>query len=223
MQQTFDHIEGYIFDWDGTLIDTIHSIEQAYLHAARDHCLPDPCMQAVRKSIGSPPMQAIAEVFPDQQSDTFVSSFVTTFRKHYQQHQPSLIPGAKETLYQLHAHGKKLAIASNKELATLQREIHAHGLSNLFHCVQSVCLNAPKPSPAMLQAACDALGLPPHACCMVGDHHNDVLAAKAMHMPCIAVLTGSQTKDELAMHQPNYVFASVHALITSVPSIPEPA
>ena len=69
-----------------------------------------------------------------------------------------------------------------------------------------------KPAPGQLLAFCDATGLAPDTCVMVGDSTHDLDAGRAAGMRCVAVLTGVATRTDLAP------FAD--AVLTSVADLP---
>lgn len=81
------------------------------------------------------------------------------------------LEGAHALLEELHAAGLVLAVLTNGSQALLERKLAALGVETLLDAVVSaVDAGHPKPEPAAYGAVADALGLPPAALAMVGDH-----------------------------------------------------
>jgi len=80
-------------------------------------------------------------------------------------------------------------------------------------------LSAGKPSPLILQAACDVLGLPPEQCVMVGDRlETDIRMGKEAGMLTALPLTGVSTRRDasVAAYPPDYVLETLLDLLSIV-------
>lgn len=64
---------------------------------------------------------------------------------------------------------------------------------------------------------------PPHTQpYLIGDHLNDIRAAKENNIPIISVATGPMTRDQLAQFSPDYLLDSIEHLPTEVWAQPDP-
>jgi HAD superfamily hydrolase (TIGR01509 family) len=93
------------------------------------------------------------------------------------------LPGAAETLRELHARGLALGLVSNVALPgeLYRRRLATHGLADAFDALRFSCdEGSRKPAPAMLLSALSALGAAPAEAVMVGDRKkSDVAAGRA--------------------------------------------
>ena len=65
------------------------------------------------------------------------------------------------------------------------------------HVTTSSDVEESKPAPDLMQAALDRAGLEPHNAVMVGDTRWDVESAAQAGLPCVAVMTGGWSEQEL--------------------------
>ncbi len=70
-----------------------------------------------------------------------------------------------------------------------------------------------KPHPDHLLRAVKALGLPPEACLMVGDHRIDIQTARQAGVRCAAVCTGHMSEAALLKEQPDFLADNVQILL----------
>ncbi len=106
-------------------------------------------------------------------------------------------PGMAELLAELRARGLKLGLAANQPAAALAR-LDRHGMGSVFdHREVSATLGLYKPDPRLFLAACEALGVPPAACLMVGDRiDNDIAPARALGMATLLFRTGRHRRQQ---------------------------
>ncbi|HZQ37188.1 MAG TPA: HAD family hydrolase, partial [Dehalococcoidia bacterium] len=106
-------------------------------------------------------------------------------------------PGMAELLAELRARGMRLGLAANQPAAALAR-LDRHGMGGYFdHREVSATLGLHKPDPRLFLAACEALGVPPAACLMVGDRiDNDIAPARALGMATVLFRTGRHRRQQ---------------------------
>ena len=183
-------VKTIIFDWDGTLLNSIGALTNTFLQTCQALSLPAPSKEAVQNSFGNPPDSIIQGFFPTmcREDPHFQPNFIRTFRQGYQNSKPELFPHSKETLTLLHESGYTLCIATNKNRANFDQELQQTDLKNLITLSRTPTECAAKPSPAMLNSICNTLAVLPEHCIMVGDHCNDILAAHEANMGAIILL-----------------------------------
>ena len=112
-----------IFDWDGTLCDSIGQIVSAMQAAAREVGLGTPSVQAVRDIVGLGLPQAIAILFP-RCSQEARERVEVAYSKHFvagDRGPATLFKGALATLDALRNRGFELAVATGKSRRGLSR------------------------------------------------------------------------------------------------------
>jgi len=122
MKNRFDLI---IFDWDGTLVDSIDWIVHCIQNAAINHNCPIPAAQAAKDIIGLSIENAIKTLFPTIDSETqqkLVNDYSQTFFSK-QISRDDLFPGVYEMLQQFKQDGYRLAVATGKKSSGLAQAI----------------------------------------------------------------------------------------------------
>ena len=117
----------YIFDLDGTLLDTLNDLATSVNYALRTHHMPEHSIDDVRHFVGNGVRMLMIRAVPDgEQNPQFEAAF-QTFREHYMVHSLDTThpyQGIPELLAELKAQGKRLAVVSNKFYAATQELCH---------------------------------------------------------------------------------------------------
>jgi HAD superfamily hydrolase (TIGR01509 family) len=202
-------IEGVLFDWDGTLLDSFHADAHAYMHMFR----------ALGMSWGIEELKRYYS--PDwhlvyQAARLPRAKWVEADRlwmRFYRQHQPEMQPGARRVLEFLRRRFT-LALVSSGSRARVRRQIREHGFASIFQ-VKICSEDAPrrKPHPAPLRMALERLRIAPQACVYVGDAPEDIEMAHRAGVRAIGVLGGSPVPQRL-------LAASADALIETIGDLP---
>ena len=188
-----------VFDWDGTLIDSIGSIVACTEAALADAGVEPPPLQLLRGSIGLGLEESFDRFYPTLEGATR-AAILDRYRHHWIEtwhaaHDP--FPSVAATLERLADAGMLLAVATAKSRRGLVRDFERTGVGAQFHATRTVDECPPKPSPAMLLELMDELGARPEQTLMVGDTRWDLEMAKNAGVDAVAVLCGAQPEDEL--------------------------
>jgi HAD superfamily hydrolase (TIGR01509 family) len=98
------------------------------------------------------------------------------------------MPGVPDVPRALHGLGYRLAVASSSASALIHATLEALGIATLFEAlVSGLDVGRGKPAPDAFVETARRLGVPPHACLVVEDSRNGLLAAKAARMACAAI------------------------------------
>nr|WP_251029569.1 HAD-IA family hydrolase [Pseudomonas fluorescens] len=193
-----------IFDWDGTLCDSIGRIvESMHMASARSgYELRDDL--AVKGIIGLGLPEAIRTLYPDIGDDELV-----VFRQHYADHylaleaEPSpLFDGVVQSMEAFRAEGYHLAVATGKARRGLDRVLKAHGWETYFDVTRAADETASKPHPLMLEQILAHCGVSPRQALMVGDASFDLMMARNAGMDSVAVSYGAQSAQALQVYEP---------------------
>jgi len=191
-----------VFDLDGTLVDSLATIQSAMAGAATRHDLAAPDPTRVRDVIGLPLREAIGGIFdmvPEETWDALAEAYKEAFWEITAaggQGDP-LFPGALDCLEALDGAGFLLGIATGKGRRGLDAVLHHHGLHTRFVTLQSSDDGPGKPHPAMLQRAMAEAGADAAATVMIGDTTFDMEMAKAAGVAAIGVSWGYHAESGL--------------------------
>lgn len=188
-----------VFDWDGTLMDSIGSIV-ACTRVVMDELelggLPE---QTIRGTIGLGLRETMEVLCPGGGDETF-ARILECYRKHWHETYrdlPVLFEGVRETLLKLAGNGYLLAVATGKSRRGLDHALAQTGLEDVFHATRTVDEALSKPHPQMLLDILDELGVRPAAAAMVGDTTYDLEMARNAGTAGIGVCSGSHCREEL--------------------------
>lgn len=193
-----------IFDWDGTLSDSVSRIARCIQLSAGDHLLPAPSFDQAKDIIGLGLREAILQLFPHA-TDDLVSAFAMTYSAHYRQQDNSpceFFPQVLDTLTLLRQRNYLLAVATGKSRAGLDRVLTATNLTTMFHGSRCADETASKPQPLMLQELLAQFDLSPDQAVMIGDTEFDMEMAVNAAMPRLAVSYGAHSAERLVKYQP---------------------
>lgn len=193
-----------IFDWDGTLADSIPRIVASVHAAALSLGLPPPSELRVRGIIGLGLPEAIAALYPELDVGQ-VERFRLVYSESYlmlDQEPPSLFPGVTEVLEALRKDGYRLAIATGKSRRGLQRALAGYGWLDYFEVTRCADETASKPDPRMLHEILHHCGVSTDRALMIGDATFDLLMARRAGVDSVAVGYGAQSLERLRPFAP---------------------
>ncbi|QBF27823.1 HAD family hydrolase [Pseudomonas tructae] len=201
MQRDYDLL---IFDWDGTLADSIGRIVEA-MHLAAGRAGYTTCAdEAVKGIIGLALPEAISVLYPHLDA-----AQVAGFRQHYADvymaldDQPSpLFEGVVESLEAFRAEGYRLAVATGKARRGLDRVLRANGWTDYFDITRAADESRGKPHPQMLEEILAHCRVEPQRALMVGDSSFDLLMASNAGMHSVAVGYGAMSLEVLSAFGP---------------------
>ena len=187
------------FDLDGTLTDSGPGITASVAYALEKLGVEPPEREALRCFIGPPLLQSFARFCGFDEAKC--REAVRLYREYFTaggMFENSVYPGIPEALARLRDAGLRLAVATSKP-ELFSRQIIAHfGLEGCFEAVCGAAMDESRTEKAdVLRYALDTLGAAPGDSLMVGDREHDVLGAKALGIPCLGVLWGYGSREEL--------------------------
>jgi phosphoglycolate phosphatase len=197
-------IQVAIFDWDGTVVDSVEHITDC-LHFASTHIgLPTLAREQYRNIIGLGLVEALRSLYPQittEQMQAMRSAYSQHFMATSASHQRAF-QGIPELLATLKAAGVYCAVATGKSRKGLNLALESSGLAAHFDLTRCADETRSKPHPAMLQEILQELDLPAQAAVMVGDTSYDMEMAQRINMPAIGVKWGVHPPETLATFSP---------------------
>ena len=208
----------YIFDLDGTLLDTLTDLAASCNYALRTHGMPEHSIDDVRRFVGNGVRKLMERAIPDGEANPDFEATFATFREYYMQHSLDTTkpyPGIEDALTELKARGCRLAVVSNKMMAATV-ELCSH----FFPDTIEVAIGEneaegirKKPAPDTVFAALKRLGVSGDNAVYVGDSDVDLATAHNSNLPCISVLWGFRDRDFLLDHGATTLITSPKELL----------
>jgi len=201
MSNRFDLL---VFDWDGTLFDSVGWIVGCLQRAACDCGLPVPSDRAAKSVIGLGLKEAMEALFPEHPSKMALR-LAESYRRYYSGKMinvDGLFAGVLDMLMELRGRGYRLAVATGKTRVGLNHALAATGTELLFHSTRCADETASKPNPEMLfQLMCE-LDITQERTLMVGDSLHDLRMARNAGVPAVGVGCGANDLVELTEFGP---------------------
>ncbi len=192
-----------VFDWDGTLADSVSTIVACKKFLAFKYGFPPPSEEMVRSVLGTKFEDAITKCFPAANEETLKSlSAEFHLLMKEEQYQATLFPMAKEVLNALKQRGFKLAIATSKDKGEMAKAIQYCGLEKMFDIICCGKEYGEKPNSAMLIHIMNTLNVREDECIMIGDTVTDMEFAKAAKVKAIGVTFGAHSQEKLKSYEP---------------------
>lgn len=194
----------YIFDLDGTLLDTLQDLAAAVNFALRKNGMEEHSIDDIRRFVGNGVRKLIERAVPDGSKNPRIDEVFADFRSYYMQHSLDTTKpydGITEILQELKMRGCKMAVVSNKMMAATQ-ELVAHFFPEIEVAIGENEAEGirKKPAPDMVFEALNRLGAEAESAVYIGDSDVDIQTAKNAGVPCISVLWGFRNRKFLLEH-----------------------
>ena len=192
----------YIFDLDGTLLDTLQDLATSVNYALRQHHMPEHSIDDVRRFVGNGVRRLMERAVPEGAANPTFEAAFATFREYYMEHSLDTTrpyDGIPELIHELKQRGCRMAVVSNKMMAATQELVH-HFFPEIEvaigeHEAEGI---RKKPAPDTVFAAMKQLGQ--GSAVYVGDSDVDLATARNSGLPCISVLWGFRDREFLLAH-----------------------
>jgi phosphoglycolate phosphatase len=208
------HYKLVIFDWDGTLMDSIGRIVSSMQAAAIDCLLEHPTNDEVKNIIGLSLPVALEVLFPSgskQQLDRMLKHYKYQY-VHVNNTPTPLFDGALTLLKALTQKKILLAVATGKARQGLQRAFEMTGTEHYFHASRCADEANSKPDPQMILSLLEELNVLPEHAVMIGDTSHDMAMAQAAGIDRIGITLGVHDKKFLDIYKPKAVVNSLSEL-----------
>jgi phosphoglycolate phosphatase len=193
-----------IFDWDGTLMDSVARIERCFSAALDEVGAASVSTEAIRHIIGLGLDEAISVLLPS--ADILTHQKVKErYRQHFlhiDQTAMELFPGVHAGLEALVSQGYLLAVATGKARRGLERVLRATDTAHFFHATRCADETFSKPHPQMLEDILVQTGMQADQSLMVGDTTYDMQMARDARIDGLAVTYGVHDRAQLIAHGP---------------------
>lgn len=213
----------FIFDLDGTLLDTLQDLADSVNYALRTHGMPEHSQDDIRRYVGNGVRLLMERAVPDGAANPQFDAVFASFRQYYMQHSLDTTrpyDGIPELIHELKQRGCRLAVVSNKMMAATQ-ELIAHFFPEIDVAIgeNEAAGIRKKPAPDTVLEALRQLGTSPDKLgqvVYVGDSDVDIETAKNSGLPCISVLWGFRDRDFLTAHGATAFVETPHEILTQL-------
>jgi phosphoglycolate phosphatase len=207
-----DKFKVYLFDLDGTLLDSAPDICSAVQQVLLPHVPERLPFEYLRGFVGFHLDAVFTDVLPNatrEQLDQLIASYKTTYlaRKHAA---TRVFPGVVETLENL---GGRKGTATTKGTPTTHAVLDQFGLLRFFDHVQGTDGFPCKPAPDVIERSLAALGAKPEDCLFVGDSAADMEAGRRAGVSICAVNYGYGRAEALAAWNPDFLIGDLRDLL----------
>ncbi len=196
-------VRALLFDWDGTLADTIELILFTFEETLRALGLPPRGRDEILSRVGRPLMEQALEIDPARAEEIF-----STYQRLYEENHGRLVkefPGIRQALEALRDRGYLMALVTSKRANGAYYDLRHFGYEGFFDAVvtaDDTVMHKPHPEPAL--EALRRLGTAPDEATFIGDSPFDVRCAHAAGMTMGAVEWGPFPRQVLEAERPDY-------------------
>ena len=193
----------YIFDLDGTLLNTLNDLAASCNFALQKFGMPLRSVDEVRRFVGNGVRLLMERAVPGGALNPQFEQVLEAFREHYMLHQldtTAPYPGVIDVLSALRREGRGMAVVSNKFYDATQALCR-----HFFGGIIDVAIGEregirKKPAPDTVVEAMRLLGARVDSSVYVGDSDVDIETARNAGLPCISVLWGFRSREFLLEH-----------------------
>lgn len=192
--------ELYIFDLDGTILDTIDDLAISVNYALSVFGFPTLSTSEVADRTGNGVRRLVEESVPANTDKKTTLAVLDVFKQHYFYYcadHTKPYDGIVDMLKELKANGKKLAVVSNKMDSAVQ-ELAKDYFDKIFDAVvgQRDDVRA-KPYPDSVDKVIETLGIDESETLYIGDSEVDVQTAINANLDCVGVSWGFRGRQRL--------------------------
>lgn len=200
----------YVFDVDGTLVDSQADICGAVQDVLASRGRTDVPHEVLRRYIGRHLIDEFLELgYPLSEAEQMMLEYRAIYpaRKHAG---TMVYPGVASALSRL---GGRKSTATTKGTPTTRLVLEQFALIGHFDHVQGTDGFPAKPEPGVLLKTLEAFGVGPRDCLFIGDSAADMEAGRRAGMPTCAVTWGYGEPEELARWEPDFWIDAPHQLL----------
>ena len=195
----------YLFDLDGTLLDSIALILKSFHYTSWIHLEREMSDAYWLEGTGTPLRDQLGKVARSKEE---LAAMLDTYLAYNLSHHDDMAkpyPGVVEVVRTLHARGAKLALVTSKLSTGAERGLRLLGLEEELSvrvCADDVETGKPHPAPVLM--ALDALDSSPGEAFFIGDSHHDIEAGRRAGVTTVAVAWGPLQRENLAAAKPDH-------------------
>lgn len=220
----YKYKELIIFDFDGTLIDSVPDLTLAVNKMLAHYDLTPLTLEEVTPFVGNGVKilveRALKHALPSEKiTKELFEEALKIYSSAYRETlcvETYLYPGVLETLNYLHNKGYTMVICTNKPFEFIEPILNELSIKQFFKdWIGGDSLPDKKPDGAPLLYLADKMNIEAKRCIMIGDSKNDILAAQNASMESIGLSYGYNYNEHISEYNPTQVadnFAELQSL-----------
>lgn len=205
--------EAILFDWDGTLVDTLPGLRRAHNHVRVLYGLEAWDEEQFTSNLKFSARELYPRIYGDKAQAAMDTLYAFVMENHLEH--LTVLPGAEALIRFLRAQDIPVGLVSNKRHEVLLREVSHLGWNDLFFCVLgagSAARDKPWADPILMALEKALQPLPKGSAWYVGDNETDLMAARDSGCPAILLTHGKDRKNLVSQYSPLYVAHDCSAL-----------
>lgn len=193
----------YLFDLDGTLLDSIDLILTSFHHTSQAHFGREWSDAYWLAGVGTPLRTQLERIASsDEELDALLQTY-REFNLHKHDEMAKPYPGVIDVVRKLHGDGAKLGLVTSKLSTGARRGLRLLGLEAELPvrvCADDVENGKPHPEPVL--RALELLDSHPSDALFIGDSDHDILSGNAAGVTTVAVGWGPFARETLEAAKP---------------------
>ena len=195
----------FLFDLDGTVVDSIELILRSYRHTMRTHRGEEPPDELWLQGLGTPIWVQLRHWTDDPDE---IAAMVETYRDYNMTHHDDLVrpyDGIVEVVRWLKQRGNRLGLVTSKVRSGAVRGLRVAALEAAFDVIVGADeVKNPKPHPEPVLVALAQLGARSDETVFIGDSRFDIVSGRAAGVKTAAALWGPFPRSHLEDLEPDF-------------------
>ena len=203
--------DAILFDWDGTLVESLKAIHAAHNVVLTTFGQPALSYEDARRDLRQSAREKYMSLFGLEKAEAAFTLYYDTILKSHLDELETL-PHAVNFLDFVHAQNIKMAVVSNKRQMILEKEITHLGWGNYFSSIVgagTALRDKPAADPLLLALSHLQVAPDTHELWYVGDTDTDMKAANAAQLKPIYIEHGYGDRDEIMPHNPYLIVSDL--------------
>ena len=199
-----------VFDMDGTLVDTFQLNLKSFNYAVKRTLTAQQVLDLPSGTLE----EELASYVPPADFPRAIERYHVHYKRHFKS-ETRVFPGIRALLFRMRATGIRLAICTGASRQIADFTLAQSGLAYYFPTVVTGDdVHKPKPDPEGLRITMEKIAAHSDQTVYVGDHPNDIKAARGMSTHTAGARWGSMHGSELQELKPDFIFESPFEALT---------
>ena len=199
-------IRAILFDFDGTVADTISALQEGVNRTMRRYGFPEHTYEDILDFVNHGARDLIRRSMPEalREDEELIDRVFADYNRDYEQVYlltDHAYDGVAELIARLHGQGYRIGVLSNKQDRFVKGLCAAVLQEGSYDAAQGMVAGQPgKPHPYLAEKISAELGVLPQECIMIGDSDVDVATAENAGMTHVGVTWGFRSEAFLREH-----------------------
>lgn len=207
-------INTVLFDFDGTVMDTVDVIVCSWQHTFKTLEGKERPVAEIVKTFGEPLEITMQKFFPNVDTNKAIDIYRSYHRDNFGE-RIKLFPGIKELLASLKEKGFKTGLVTSRLTGTTMEGLEKYGIKDYFDAIVTCddCTKH-KPDPQPINITLEKLASKPEESVMLGDTMFDIMCAKNAGVKSVLVgwAVAVPEEERTGEYAPDYILETAEGL-----------